>query len=53
MFYLCVMVSEFEKNREMIYRLLIVLGGFMEVTKNGQVTQWAWDFENNKLKRTK
>ena len=45
------MVSEFEKNREMIYRLLRVFNGVMEVTKNGQVTQWVWDFKNNKLKR--
>ena len=47
------MVSEFEKNREMIYRLLKGLGGVMEVTKNGQVTQWVFDIETQKIKRIK
>ena len=47
------MLSEFEKNREMIYRLLRVLGGVMEVTKNGQVTQWVFDIETQKIKRIK
>lgn len=47
------MVSEFEKNREMIYRLLKVLNGVMEVTKNGQVTQWVFDTETQKIKRIK
>lgn len=53
MFYLCVMVSDFEKNREMIYKLLRVLGGVMVVSNNNVITEWVWDFENNKLKRTK
>ena len=53
MFYLCVMQSEFEKNREMIYKLLKVLNGVMVVSNNNVVTEWVWDFENNKLKRTK
>jgi hypothetical protein len=47
------MVSEFEKNREMIYKLLRVLGGVMEVNKNGQVTQWVFDIKTEKLKRIK
>jgi hypothetical protein len=47
------MQSEFEKNREMIYKLLKVLNGVMVVSNNNVVTEWVWDFENNKLKRTK
>jgi len=45
------MQSEFESKRELIYRLLKVLGGVMEVVKNKQVTKWIWDFENDKIKR--
>jgi len=42
------MVSEFEKNREMIYRLLRVLGR-MEITKSDKsITVWEWSDKLNK-----
>lgn len=47
------MQSEFEKNRDMIYRLLKVLGGVMVVSKNNVITQWVFDEKTQKIKRIK
>jgi len=47
------MQSEFEKNREMIYKLLRVLNGVMVVRNNNVVTEWVFDIETQKIKRIK
>ena len=47
------MQSEFESKRELIYRLLKVLGGVMEVTKMGTTTTWVFDETTQKIKRIK
>lgn len=47
------MVSEFEKNREMIYRLLKVLNGVMVVSNDNVITEWVFDEKTQKLKRIK
>lgn len=47
------MVSEFEKNREMIYRLLKVLNGVMVVSNNNVITEWVFDEKTQKIKKIK
>jgi len=47
------MQSEFEKNREMIYKLLRVLNGVMVVSNNNVITEWVFDIETQKIKRIK
>jgi hypothetical protein len=42
-----------EEKRELIYSLLRVLGGVMEVVKNEKVTQWIWSEELQKVIRIK
>ena len=46
------MQSEFESKRELIYRLLKILGR-MDIIKDSVVTTWVWDFQNDKPKRIK
>jgi hypothetical protein len=53
MFYLCAMQSEFEKNREMIYKLLRVLNGVMVVSNNNVITEWVFDEKTQKIKKIK
>jgi hypothetical protein len=47
------MVSEFEKNREMIYRLLKLLGRMEILKSDNSVTVWEWSDKLNKPIRIK
>jgi len=40
-----------DEKRELIYSLLRVLGGVMEVNKNGIITKWVWDNTTQSIKR--